>query len=75
MSNNTKITFENTGQDYTTWVITPQGRVIDSQPFHSPSLAHIQVLDTTFARGQKILYKKDGQVQALPFKIVKVEQA
>jgi hypothetical protein len=74
LHNNIKVTFEDKGQDYLSWVIDKDGYIVDSQPHHDVALSEIKVLDKVFFKNQKILYLQKEQKLSLPFRVIKFEE-
>lgn len=64
---NVKLTFEDQGQDFITWVVNPEGRILESMPYMSPLYAGYKLKTRVFVKGMYLVLNNDDAKIEIPY--------
>lgn len=72
---NKKITFEDHGQDFNYWIVSPDGKVVDCQPFQFSVWGKVTVLSKRFRVGSFVsIHSPSAGFMQIKYPIKKVEK-
>ncbi len=71
---NTLVTFEDNGQDFLTWLISPYGLILECKPFQASIWCKHTVITKVFTPGKHLVTSLDGETLTIKHKIAKVEK-